>query len=78
METCDVLIAGAGPAGSVTAKLIADAGFKVILLERSEFDTFRPGESLSPAVKTLLHDLKLWALRRVTSLSFIRYAVCVG
>lgn len=60
METCDVLIAGAGPAGSVTAKLIADAGFKVILLERSEFDTFRPGESLSPAVKTLLQDLKLW------------------
>jgi flavin-dependent dehydrogenase len=30
---CDVLVVGAGPAGSTTAKIIAENDFDVILLE---------------------------------------------
>lgn len=60
MESFDVLIIGAGPAGSVTAGLLAKAGFKVAVLEKSDFEKPRVGESLPPGVKPLLQDLKLW------------------
>ncbi len=60
MESFDVLILGAGPAGSVTAGLLAKAGFKVVVLEKSDFEKPRVGESLSPGVKPLLQSLKLW------------------
>ncbi len=35
--TCDVLVIGAGPAGSTAARFAARKGVKVILLERREF-----------------------------------------
>jgi flavin-dependent dehydrogenase len=60
MENCDVLILGAGPAGSVTAGLLAKAGLKVIILEKSGFEKPRVGESLAPGVKPLLQTLELW------------------
>jgi flavin-dependent dehydrogenase len=60
MESCDVVIVGAGPAGSTTAKLLAEAGLKVILVEKSEFDKPRIGESLSPGINPLLQELELW------------------
>ena len=60
MEKFDVIILGAGPAGSVTSKLLAEAGLKVLLLEKSEFDKPRPGESLSPGINPLLQELGLW------------------
>jgi geranylgeranyl reductase family protein len=37
MRTCDVLIVGAGPAGSTCARGLARAGLDVVLLERSRF-----------------------------------------
>ena len=33
----DVVIAGAGPAGSTACYLLAGLGFRVLLLEKSEF-----------------------------------------
>jgi flavin-dependent dehydrogenase len=33
----DVVIAGAGPAGSTAGYLLAGLGFRVLLLEKSEF-----------------------------------------
>ncbi len=60
MESFDVLILGAGPAGSVTAGLLAKAGYKVAILEKSGFEKSRVGESLAPGVKPLLQSLKLW------------------
>lgn len=45
---CDVLIIGGGPAGSSTATFLAQAGFNVILLEKSIFPRNQVGESLIP------------------------------
>lgn len=41
MEESDVVIVGAGPAGSTTARWIASFGFNVLLIEKDEF----PGET---------------------------------
>lgn len=44
----DVLIIGAGPAGSVAAKMLNALGLRVIVLEKAQFPRFSIGESLLP------------------------------
>jgi FADH2-dependent halogenase len=44
----DVAIIGGGPAGSTAATLLAQAGRRVIVLEREKFPRFHIGESLLP------------------------------
>ena len=44
----DVIVIGAGPAGSTTAALVAKAGRRVLLIERDRFPRFHIGESLMP------------------------------
>jgi flavin-dependent dehydrogenase len=44
----DVAIIGGGPAGSITAALLARAGRRVIVFEREKFPRFHIGESLLP------------------------------
>ncbi|MEP7763035.1 NAD(P)/FAD-dependent oxidoreductase [Sanguibacter sp. 25GB23B1] len=56
----DVVVVGAGPAGSATALRLARAGLDVALVERGTFADSRVGESLAPAVQPLLRDLGLW------------------
>ena len=53
----DVIVVGAGPAGSTAAALLAGRGFDVLVLERDEFPRFHIGESLLPAGLTVLQDL---------------------
>ncbi len=53
---------GGGPAGSVTAALLARAGASVTLLERESFPRFHLGESLSPGAMAALDDLGLTGL----------------
>lgn len=48
LEKCDVLIVGAGPAGSVAAALLRQQGRQVLIVEREEFPRFSIGESLLP------------------------------
>jgi flavin-dependent dehydrogenase len=44
----DVLIIGAGPAGSAAATLLAGNGHRVLILEREKFPRYHIGESLIP------------------------------
>lgn len=54
----DAVIAGAGPAGSATALLLARAGARVLLLDRARFPRDKPcSEYLSPAATPLLERL---------------------
>lgn len=45
----DVLIIGAGPAGSTAAAFLVQQGFKVLVLEKQRFPRFSVGESMLPA-----------------------------
>lgn len=47
-EKVDVLVIGAGPAGTVAASIINKAGFKVKIVEKQKFPRFVIGESLLP------------------------------
>lgn len=48
MKHLDVLVIGAGPAGSVAAAIIKKAGFNVEIVEKTQFPRFVIGESLLP------------------------------
>jgi flavin-dependent dehydrogenase len=58
--TGPVLVVGAGPAGSVTALLLAQRGVDVLLVDRTDFSAFRPGETLPPRVRPDLAQWDLW------------------
>jgi flavin-dependent dehydrogenase len=47
-ESTDVLVIGAGPAGTVAASIVNKAGFKVQIVEKMKFPRFVIGESLLP------------------------------
>jgi flavin-dependent dehydrogenase len=47
-EKVDVLVIGAGPAGTVAASIVNKAGFKVKIVEKLTFPRFVIGESLLP------------------------------
>jgi len=75
----DVVIAGAGPAGSTAGYLLAGLGFRVLLLEKSEFPRYRIGESLTPSILPVLDFVKL--RQQVESGGFLRmsgHTVCWG
>src|SRR4051794_17022278 len=44
----DVVVIGGGPAGSTVAAILAEAGRKVLVVERTRFPRFHIGESLMP------------------------------
>jgi len=52
----DVLIIGAGPAGSVAARLLSKRGRKVVILEKERFPRFSIGESLLPQCMEFLQQ----------------------
>jgi len=60
-EAFDVAVVGAGPAGSATARRLAQEGWRVALLERSRFEAARIGESLAPDVQGAVRELGLWS-----------------
>ncbi|MDR3500926.1 MAG: NAD(P)/FAD-dependent oxidoreductase [Parvibaculum sp.] len=55
----DVVIIGAGPAGSVAAAMLANAGLSVEVLERAHFPRFSIGESLLPQAMEWLDEAGL-------------------
>ena len=58
-EDWDVVIIGAGPAGSIAALELARAGKRVLLIDKDSFPRFRIGESMLPHANRILTDLGL-------------------
>ena len=59
--TTDILIIGAGPAGSLAAALLHRENFRVLVVEAQTFPRFVIGESLLPASLELLAEVGLLA-----------------
>ena len=61
--TCyDVVVVGAGLAGSTVAATLADAGWQVLLVERDEFPRHKVcGEFISSEAQNTLHNVGLYA-----------------
>ena len=66
----DVLIIGAGPAGSVAAALLHREGLRLRVVEKQQFPRFVIGESLLPHCMDLLQEAGL--LEVVAQQNFMR------
>jgi flavin-dependent dehydrogenase len=60
-QNLDVLVIGAGPAGSVAAAYLAARGYAIEVVERVHFPRFSIGESLLPQSMSLLEEAGLLA-----------------
>ena len=60
----DTIVIGGGPAGSTVATLVAEQGYRVLLLERESEPKFKIGESLIPAT--------YWTFKRLGMLEKLR------
>ncbi len=72
---CDVAVVGAGPAGSVTAALLAESGLRVTVLEREGIPRVKPcGGGLTLKTWNLLRELgfRVEGIPRVKKISRIR------
>jgi len=68
IETCEILIIGAGPAGAVAAALLRQQGRQVLVIEREQFPRFSIGESLLPQSMAYLEQAGM--LRAVVEAGF--------
>lgn len=69
VEMHDVIVIGAGPAGSAAAIQLARAGHDVLMVDRAEFPRFRIGESLLPHTQRIIRELGL--LDRIADLPHV-------
>jgi flavin-dependent dehydrogenase len=56
IQNTDVLVIGAGPAGTVAASIVNKAGYKVRIVEKMKFPRFVIGESLLPRCMEALEE----------------------
>lgn len=56
----DVLVVGAGPAGSAAALDCSRRGLSVALIEQDRYETRRVGETLPPMIRHQLSELGVW------------------
>lgn len=80
-EQIDVLVIGAGPAGTVAASIVNQAGYKVKIVEKMKFPRFVIGESLLPRCMEVLEEAGLLenvlqqGFQRKTGAKFVRDGV---
>lgn len=60
MKEFDAVIVGGGPAGAATALALTRRGYSAAIIERSNYNNTRIGETLPPAVQPLLASLGVW------------------
>lgn len=73
--THDVIVIGGGPAGATSSAILAEAGHRVLLLEREKFPRYHIGESLIPFTYFPLERLGL--IPRMKQSNFVKkYSVC--
>jgi flavin-dependent dehydrogenase len=66
----DVIIIGAGPAGSAAAAMLAEQGRRVVMIEREKFPRYHIGESLIPFTSLPLKRLGL--LEKMRQSEFVK------
>jgi flavin-dependent dehydrogenase len=59
-DAYEVVVVGGGPAGAAVAIMLARAGCRVLLVERTSGNGFKIGEALPPACRPLLRELGVW------------------
>ncbi|MGA6827253.1 NAD(P)/FAD-dependent oxidoreductase [Nitrospira sp. NS4] len=69
--SCDVLVVGAGPAGSTISALLAERGWNVHVLEKDPHPRFHIGESLLPQSLPILKQLGV--LPEVEKIGIVKY-----
>ncbi|TDE10294.1 NAD(P)/FAD-dependent oxidoreductase [Dyadobacter psychrotolerans] len=78
MQKVDVLVIGAGPAGTVAASYLKNQGYNVTILEKEKFPRFQIGESLLPCCMQhldesgLLEAVKAKNFQKKTGAAFMR------
>ncbi len=78
MQTVDVVVIGAGPAGTVAASYLVKQGYSVTILEKETFPRFQIGESLLPCCMEhldqsgLLEAVKPKGFQKKTGAAFMR------
>src|SRR3954451_1692225 len=69
-EPFDVVIIGAGPAGSSAAAILAEKGRRALVLEREKFPRYHIGESLLPFT---FHPLqRLGLIEKMRASAFVK------
>src|SRR5437762_7799100 len=66
----DVIIIGGGPAGATAGAILAQAGLKTLILERTQFPRFHIAESLTP--ETYWTFKRIGMLPKLQASNFIR------
>ena len=72
MADCDALVIGGGPAGSAISALLAEKGWRVVVLEKDRHPRFHIGESLLPHTLPILD--RLGVLDQVDEIGLKKYA----
>jgi flavin-dependent dehydrogenase len=60
IRNVDVAVLGGGPAGAAIALEFLNRGYSTAVIERSNYGGARIGETLPPAIQTVLADLGIW------------------
>ena len=70
-ETCDVFVLGGGPAGSTAAALLAEKGWKTVIVDKERHPRFHIGESMLPMATPLFE--RLGVREEVEKIGMVKY-----